>query len=72
MKAVKISVTHGRIWVVELSSGVRAQGASPIGVLNKILKPTEAAVLGVALEPLFALIPNSGGDGNIGRGVSAG
>jgi len=72
MKAVKITLTHGRVWTVELSSGVRAQGASPIGALDKILKPDEAAALGTALEPLFAKVPDSGGDSNIARGRASG
>ena len=68
MKRLTITLSHGRIWTVELSSGVRAQGASPTSALDHILKPADAAALGEALGPLFDKIPDPGDHGNIGRG----
>lgn len=78
MKKLTITLSHGRIWAVETSSGVRATGATLESALDKIV-PTndpheilEDEFRWLSLENLLRAIPDSGGDDNIGRGVSAG
>lgn len=80
MKRLTITLSHGRIWTAETSSGARATGASLQSCLDKLLPVAGDPLANIALADdgydairgLFACIPDSGGDGNIGRGVSAG
>jgi hypothetical protein len=77
VKALKITLTHGRIWTAETSSGARSQAASlgaaveklvPISLTDRASRDDFERVLGI----VFDGIPDSGGDGNIGRGVKSG
>lgn len=82
MKKLTITLSHGRIWAVETSSGVRATGATLESALDKLVPHKLTGAFGFKFEDieqpwlgikvLMETIPDSGGDGNIGRGVSAG
>jgi hypothetical protein len=80
MKKLTITLSHGRIWTVETSSGVRTQSSTLAGALDQIV-PMNHADMAMQERPeerygflptILDAIPDSGGDGNIGRGVSAG
>lgn len=76
MKALKITLTHGKIWTVETSSGVRAQSTTLEGALTDVLPagadPNNASDLYGALPLVFDGIRDSGGDGNIAHGQASG
>jgi len=82
VKALKITLTHGRIWTVETSSGARATGATLESALEKLLPANLTGAYGARFEDmtdrwtginvLMDAIPDSGGDSNIARGRASG
>jgi hypothetical protein len=82
VKSLKISLSHGRIWAVETSSGARATSSTLVGALEQLLPANLAGAYGarfedmtdrwVGIEVLMETIPDPGGDGRIGRGQASG
>ena len=74
MKALKITLDHGRVWTAETSDGKRATGATLQSVVEQMVplanvnlfKPEDYDVL----RAVFDGVRDSGG-GQIGSGVSA-
>ena len=77
MKSIRITVSYGRIWTVETSTGVRATGPTLQSALDKIVPANDPHEIledefrWLSLESLIESIPDSGGDGNIGRGPAS-
>ena len=77
MKALKISLTHGRIWTAETSDGKRATGATLQSALDQLLPVGAEAEIELAddgydaIRGLFAGIRDSGGDGQFVSGVKS-
>lgn len=70
MKALKITLTHGRIFTAETSDGKRATAATLAGAMEQLI-PASLAELDFDFEPLSAVfdsIRDSGGDGQFQKG----
>jgi hypothetical protein len=70
MKALRISVQYGRMWVAETSDGKRGQGATMESALEDLIPHSsgEAAPTFGSLSSVFDGIRDSGGDGQIAQG----